>query len=218
MSLKLHAVWGTAIAVAIAWSGAAAADNSPRGIWYDHDGRGAVEINDCENGRGLCGYVVHVKEKRNSDRCGMQILGNVTPQGGGWIYSPSRGKKYTVRVSKLNDNRLRVVGNAKSRFFSKTFTWERAPDGIELCGKYANRNTSKSEVATVNRVEERTAEPLPRASEEPKTASRDDEWSAAPAEGAASDETADTGRLERKCKFRIPYVGRVVMVPCRDRR
>ena len=36
---------------------------------------------------------MHVKEQRNADRCGLQILGNVTEGGGGWIYSPDRGKK-----------------------------------------------------------------------------------------------------------------------------
>ena len=43
----------------IIWSaGADAATGDATGIWYDHNGRGAVEIAPCASGKGLCGYVV----------------------------------------------------------------------------------------------------------------------------------------------------------------
>lgn len=266
MSVKSNFILGAAIAVTVSWAGAASANNGPKGIWYDHNGRGAIEINDCENGRGLCGYVVHVKDQKRASRCGTQILGNVTPNGGGWIYSPSRGRKYAVRINNTSSNRLRVVGNANSRFFSKTFTWNRAPENIELCGKYAKRNEAKTDVAAVKPqpiakpVAKPAAKPAPVQTEQPRATQaattetrkpvvktnveaprptneypRKEEQVSQPAETAtntdqaytqeteASDELAfntgyGSGRLERKCKFRIPYVGRVVMVPCRDKR
>ncbi|MCH9808153.1 MAG: DUF2147 domain-containing protein [Alphaproteobacteria bacterium] len=136
MSLTIRLTQSAALATALLWTASAQAAD-PKGIWYDHNGRGAVQIKDCKSGKGLCGYVVHVKKKKHAKRCGTQILGNVTSRGGGWIYSPSRGRKYTVRIKRLSDSKLRVVGNASSRLFSKTFTWKKAPDDLELCGKYA---------------------------------------------------------------------------------
>jgi uncharacterized protein (DUF2147 family) len=124
-----------AVAAALLISTSAFAASDPTGVWFDHNGRGAVEIKPCDGGKGLCGHVVHVKEQRNADRCGLQILGNVTEGGGGWIYSPERKSKYDVALKRLSDDKLRVVGNAGSRFFSRTFTWTRAPDDIARCGE-----------------------------------------------------------------------------------
>jgi uncharacterized protein (DUF2147 family) len=136
MSLKTEIKAGAAIAAAFLLSTSAhAAASDPTGVWFDHNGRGAVEIKACEDGNGLCGYVVHVKEQKHADRCGLQILGHVTPGGGGWIYSPERGSKYDVALKRLSDDKLRVVGNAGSRFFSRTFTWNRAPDDLARCGE-----------------------------------------------------------------------------------
>ena len=126
---------GAAVLAALLISTSAFAASDPTGVWFDHNGRGAVEIKQCASGKGLCGYVVHVKEQRNADRCGLQILGNVTEGGGGWIYSPERKSKYDVALKRLSDDKLRVVGNAGSRFFSRTFTWTRAPDDIARCGE-----------------------------------------------------------------------------------
>lgn len=283
MSLIIRASKYATLGVALLWSASASAGSDPKGIWFDHNGRGAVEISDCENGRGLCGFVVHVKEARHAKRCGLQILGNVTSNGGGWIYSPSRGRKYTVRLKRLSDSRLRVVGNASSSFFSKTFTWKRAPDDIELCGKYAIAKRAKEEPKVVEKVVEDEApvkadEPKklsvrptieeqeeaelernavapsaeetnddapdayaadePEADSEPAseygsvsedetgddTASDGDNVAEAPIENDVSevfDELISkaskyTGKLKRKCKFRIPYVDKVIMIPCGD--
>ena len=67
-----------AAAGALVCSAGAHAASDPTGIWFDHNGRGAVEIAPCAGGKGLCGYVIHIKEARNNGRCGLQILGNVT--------------------------------------------------------------------------------------------------------------------------------------------
>jgi uncharacterized protein (DUF2147 family) len=123
-----------AAAAILLTSASAHAATDPTGIWFDHDGRGAVEIKQCESGNGLCGHVVYVTNPANASRCGLQILGEVTPDGGGWIYSPERKRRYDVALKRLSDEKLRVVGNAGSRFFSRTFTWNRAPDNIIRCG------------------------------------------------------------------------------------
>lgn len=282
MSRIVRATQCLATATVLVWSASAIAGEDPKGIWFDHNGRGAVEIKDCQKGPGLCGFVVHVKEKKHEDRCGTQILGNVTPSGGGWIYSPSRGKKYTVRISRLNSSKLRVVGNASSSFFSKTFTWKKAPDDIELCGKYANaqretiasksektqprkqrdvvrrdepaivdeqrRETKKfSSVAAEEEADlrrsskdrvvpdevDRNGEATPETAEEngrygEKTYGDISEEEADPNEQPVENEVSEvidklidraneyTGKLERKCRFRIPYVDKVIMIPCRD--
>ncbi len=267
--VALGAVLGLSTFAALATSAAAGSD--PRGIWFDHNGRGAVRIDNCEKGGGLCGYVVHVKEKKHADRCGLQILGNVTPSGGGWIYSPSRGRKYTVRLKRLNDSKLRVVGNASSSFFSKTFHWKKAPGDLALCGKYANEQVAatksapksepevvyseaplandeaagNAEGAAAERPTAKLAEPVVVArrdeaaspdSEAEATSEPKDEtaevWGAQSDEPLANEEPIEnevtevldeliskanefTGKLERKCKFRIPYVDRVIMIPCK---
>lgn len=303
MSRIIRASQFAAISAAIVWSASASAETDPRGVWFDHNGRGAVEIKDCKKGKGLCGFVVHVKEKKHEDRCGTQILGNVTSSGGGWIYSPSRGKKYSVRLKRLNDSKLRVVGNASSRFFSKTFTWKRAPEDVQLCGQYAaakqKTTVSEAELAVaaepaperiverpvkreakrkvkrvtprkierdvVRRAERDVVQPPADYAKRPTVEEQEeaelernatieqdeairDEVEAAKSDadeangeteyGAVEEEEEGgepiendvtqvfdeliekankyTGDLKRKCKFRIPYVDRVIMIPCRD--
>ena len=238
-------------------SASSAAASDPTGLWFDHNGRGAVEIAPCASGNGLCGYVVHIKDEKNAKRCGMQILGNVTEGGGGWIYSPDRGKKYSVELTRLNDDQLRVVGNAGS-FFSKTFTWKRAPDDIARCGdggESAKIVPPKPVEAQrpADQAAQPRSEPAPRADDtayEPAGASSASlallgapkpkrvaeakpvatiaanaapvtEQPAAPKAVPAKVATAkapveESFEPERKCKYKIPYVGRVISIPCRD--
>lgn len=259
-----------AAAAALLGSASANAGTDPTGIWFDHNGRGAVEIKECENGNGMCGYVVHIKDAKNASRCGLQILGNVT-DGGGWIYSPERKNKYDVEIKRLSDDKLRVVGNAGSRFFSRTFTWNRAPDDIERCDgttaeaapaeeaqpEAAETTTkTKTEAKPVKKVAAKTTpvttgsptgssalfattRPKINAADRPVTAEAEKpvtetkkattetkkpveetkkktKTAAADDTAASTDEVADDLGIERKCKFKIPYVGRTVMVPCRN--
>jgi uncharacterized protein (DUF2147 family) len=239
-----------ALTAALLWSASAEAATDPTGIWFDHNGRGAVEIKQCASGNGLCGHVVNVTDPANASRCGLQILGEVTPSGGGWIYSPERKRKYDVELTRLSDDKLRVVGNAGSRFFSRTFTWSRAPDDIVRCsettaaapaaeaqpeakpaitttapaakavttgaatGSAALVATSPAksiaEPAPVN-AETKTVAPVTAA----KPATANTKTAAASDTGAeTSDGASDTGS-KRKCKYKIPYIGRTVSVPCR---
>lgn len=235
-------------------SGSKAAGTDPTGVWFDHNGRGAVEIAPCASGNGLCGYVVHIKDAKNSGRCGMQILGNVTESGGGWIYSPERGKKYSVELTRMSDDKLRVIGNAGS-FFSKTFTWNRAPDDVARCGEQSAAapapakavETKATAEAKPAKIEERSIEPAATGASSaslalmgtPKkrrvaeatpvatpVATDAAPVTAEPApapekKASAPEQTAgapveESFEPERKCKYKIPYVGRVIEVPCRN--
>ncbi len=252
-----------AAAGAVICTASAHAATDATGIWFDHNGRGAVEIAPCASGNGLCGYVVHIKDAKNSKRCGTQILGNVTSDGGGWIYSPDRGKKYSVELSRLSDDKLRVVGNAGS-FFSKTYTWLRAPDDVARCGAseasapapatptapvkkvaakapapvpveeaaaeaetYSTGSSSPSlALMSAPKKKKRVAEATPVATETATDASPEPaviEKKAQPAKETVATEQGEEPVAEeesfvpeRKCKFTIPYVGRVIDVPCRD--
>lgn len=241
----------------IIWSSASdAAGSDPTGLWFDHNGRGAVEIAPCASGNGMCGYVVHIKDAKNSKRCGMQILGNVTDNGGGWIYSPDRGKKYSVELTRLSGDQLRVVGNAGS-FFSKTYTWNRAPDDVARCGeqnaaapapaKPAETKVAATETAPAPAEDTSSYEPVATGAssasmalmgapkrkrvaeatpvtpvandaspvtQEPAPAAA--KKSAAPEQTATAPAEEESFVPERKCKYKIPYVGRVIEVPCRD--
>ena len=256
MLLKIRTLGHAVTLGVVLCSATAHAASDPTGVWLDHNGRGAVEIGPCADGNGLCGYVVHVKDPANAGRCGLQILGNVT-QGGGWIYSPERKRKYPVSLKRLSGDNLRVVGNAGS-MFSRTFTWNRAPDNVTRCGEtvaaapvtpaapepdtHATENlpavdTSKNDavrteptfhtgaasgaLALMASPKIRAEAPKPVASPAPEppapeTRTANVEHVAATNETAPA-ETFDTEpEARRMCKFRIPYVGRVIDVPCRD--
>lgn len=120
-------------------TGAAAAAEAPTGVWIDHTGRGGVEIKDCGNGK-LCGHVVWLKDSKDAKGCGLQILGDVAPIGGGqwdngWVYSPEKKQKFSVELTPLDDNRLRVKGYKGIKLLSRTMIWHRASDSLQRCDK-----------------------------------------------------------------------------------
>ena len=56
-------------ALATIGAGPALAADEPTGVWYDHTGRGAVEIIKCgTNNNQLCGSVVWLKDERRTAR------------------------------------------------------------------------------------------------------------------------------------------------------
>jgi len=263
MLLNTRTLSVAAAAAGLFWSAAAEAASDPTGIWLDQNGKGAVEISPCAGGAGFCGYVVNVKDPKNESRCGLQILGNVTSDGGGWIYSPDRGKKYSVELTRLSDDKLRVVGNA-GHFFTKTFTWNRAPDDLARCGggtaparteamstepaKIETRTAAASSspaaeparadpvvlhgassasvaLLAMPRVEKRVVVPAAVTSETPpaqaaapapasKTSARSEAKKGASTPAAAAEDSSF--EPERECKYRIPYINKVIKVPCRD--
>jgi len=129
------------------------AASSPTGVWIDHTSRGGVEIKDCGNGN-LCGHVVWTKDAVDSKGCGLQILGDVKSVGGnqwdkGWIYSPEKKQKFSVELTPLDDNRLRVKGYKGIKLLSKTMIWHRASGNLQRCD---TTTTTKKDAADNKRV------------------------------------------------------------------
>ena len=123
-------------AVAVGASPALAIE--PTGLWYDHTGRGAVEIVKC--GNNLCGKLVWLKNASHKEGCGLQIFGDVKPVAsgvwdGGWIIDPEKDlkTKYSVELTLMNPQLLKVVGYLGTKFFSETMTWKRAPEDLKRC-------------------------------------------------------------------------------------
>lgn len=118
----------------------------PQGVWIDSNGRGAVEIKPC--GDALCGHVVWVKNTADAKGCGRQIIGDAAPSGGGahegWIYSPEDRKRYNVEISPTKDGRLKVVGYAGMRLFSKTMYWTPASSDLVRCDSVEAKVTPKA--------------------------------------------------------------------------
>ena len=240
MPFNTYAPKFAAAAAVILWSAAAHAANDPTGIWFDHNKRGAVEIKQCADGKGLCGHVVYIVDPANAKNCGMQILGEVSPNGGGWIYSPERKRRYDVELTRVSDDKLRVVGNAGSRFFSRTYTWHRAPDDILKCGDATTAATAKpvepaAQPATETKPADAAAAAPVQSDAKPATetakpattaAAQSDAKPAAEttttAQAAEKAETANEGESEgsggkaKTCKFRIPIIGKTINVPCDD--
>ena len=111
----------------------------PTGLWYDHTGRGVVEIIKC--GGNLCGKLVWLKNPSHKEGCGLQIIGDVRPVAngvwdGGWIIDPEKdlNTKYSVELTLVNPKSLKVVGYLGTKFLSETMMWKRAPNDLKRCG------------------------------------------------------------------------------------
>ena len=135
-----------------------ASHNGVEGVWFDHSGRGAIEIVAC--GARLCGYIYWVKDttrqgkpvvdklnpdpkRRDQPICGTRILANLTPNGalqpnrvwtGGQIYNPEEGESFDAEITLITPERLSVLGYAGIKMFGETFTWTRAPTDLVRCG------------------------------------------------------------------------------------
>ena len=129
----------------------------PVGLWFDHTGRGAVEISPC--GNDLCGRIVWLKDlndkngrplrdalngetgKRNRPICGLQVIGGLKQQSDGswdkgWIYDPEQGESFDVELRLRGADGLQVKGYKGLKFLSETFQWKRvAALPSARCGK-----------------------------------------------------------------------------------
>ena len=141
---------------------AAPAPGAPaeEGLWYNHSGKGAVEIRPCaETGRDanyLCGFIVWLKDPRNQKGqpltdgynedprkrtrtiCGLPVLGSLRPMSDGtwdqgWVYDPEQGKSFDAAIQLHAPDRLVLTGYKGIKFFSKSFVWKRAPDDLPRC-------------------------------------------------------------------------------------
>jgi uncharacterized protein (DUF2147 family) len=146
MRINALALQAAALAAVLISTGAARAEEAPFGVWMDHTGRGAVRISDCD-GR-LCGHVAWVKDAKDAEGCGEQIIGDVKPIGGntwdnGWIWDPDRGEKFDVEIKPVSQNKLRVMGYAGIKWLSETMTWQRAASDLQTCDKPATEAKAK---------------------------------------------------------------------------
>lgn len=143
-------------------SGAATAAEPPpeTGLWYNHTGKGAVEIRPCaETGTGadrLCGFIVWLRNPNNSQGkpltdgynedpakrgrpiCGLPVLGSLRPMSDGswdqgWVYDPEKGQSFDAAIQLRSSDRLVLTGYKGIKFFSKSFVWKRAPDDLPRC-------------------------------------------------------------------------------------
>ncbi|MFM7084533.1 MAG: DUF2147 domain-containing protein [Hyphomicrobium sp.] len=138
------------IALLLQSTSAAIAGQTPIGIWMDHSGRGAIEIQPC--GDKLCGHLVWMRDSEGSEGCGAQIIGEARQVknglwDNGWIYSPEKNRKYDVELKPLANGSLRVKGYAGTKMFSRTMIWKPAPPDLELC---QNRTNSPNKIGKQN--------------------------------------------------------------------
>jgi len=192
MPKKMSTLSMVAIAAVLVSPSSAGAASSPTGLWIDQTGRGAVEITEC--GGALCGHVAWVKDAKDAEGCGLQILGNVKPVGpdkwdNGWIYDPDRDQKFDVELTPLGADKLRVMGYEGTKWLNETMIWKRAPDGLTKCSK-------PGETAATTPVMEKKAETLRTAETAAATPTAVDKASttAAPAKEAPAPEMKATSK------------------------
>jgi uncharacterized protein (DUF2147 family) len=190
-----------AIAAALLTTGAARADDTPLGLWIDHTGRGAVEVKEC-NGNKVCGHIVWLKDAKNMEACGEQVLGDVKPVGGGkwdngWIYDPDAESKYDVELTPLGD-KMKVVGYAGSKWLSETMTWKRAPADLQRCSKSGSAAAAAAPATTDTKTAAATPPVQPQADN--KDASKDVSKDAKQAEATPAPAPApqDNAKAESK--------------------
>ncbi len=143
-ALQLAAFAAVLISASTAWAGSA-----PTGLWIDHTGRGGVEITKC--GGRLCGHIAWLKDAKNSEVCGVQVIGDAKPMRNGtwdrgWIYDPDANSKYDVELKPIGSEKLRVMGYAGTKFLSETMMWKRAPVGLMKCSKPGSEKVAAADV------------------------------------------------------------------------
>ena len=195
MRMKATALQAAALAAALFATGAVRAEETPLGLWIDHTGRGAVEITKC--GDKLCGHVAWVKDPKDAEGCGEQIIGGVKSVGGGkwdngWIYDPDTASKYDVELTPKGDT-MTVLGYAGTKWLSETMTWKRAPAGLQKCTKGEAAAAGGTPAATAAQTpaakpDAKTAKAAPNEAPKDKTAAADPKSAEPKADGA------DTGK------------------------
>jgi uncharacterized protein (DUF2147 family) len=137
--LKIAALAALAGATSSAFAAGPAPAAEPTGLWYDHTGRGAIEITKC-GGNQLCGNLVWVKDSNHKKGCGLQIFGEAKPVAAGrwdngWIIDPEKdlNTKYSLELTLLSPTSLKVVGYLGTKWLSETMMWQRAPADLKRC-------------------------------------------------------------------------------------
>lgn len=216
--LGLLATW----ALVVSAGAASAQANSPHGLWLDHTGRAAVEINDCSG--KLCGKLVWFKDaSNNSKACGLQIIGDVPRSGskwdGGWILDPEKDSKYDVEITPLANDRLRVMGYAGLKMLSETYTWTRAAPDLQRCDKTAARPDTPPNAGPTAAPKPDSGIPFTPPGETPKPGAVP---GPGPSTGEGNPPAPPPGKAPQRksakkgCTFEVPGVNIKVTVPCDD--
>jgi len=169
---KLQAKLTVASLVLLCNGGAAlAAPPLESGVWINHTGKGAVEIRPCAtSGPGanrLCGFIVWLKEpndkkgepltdgynpdpaKRKRTICGLPVLGSLQRVrdgwDNGWVYDPEKGAQFDAAIV-AGRERLVLTGYKGVKFFSKSFTWRRAPPDLPRCDRPTEAKATSADV------------------------------------------------------------------------
>lgn len=148
---------GLATGAVFASSAMAQSDPVELGIWYNHTGKGAVQVYRCmQDPSRLCGRIVWLKKKTNDQGepltdgrnpksslrsrpiCGLPVLGNLQRSSdgewkGGWVYDPEKGQAFTASIRAKSADVLTMTGY-KGIFF-KSYGWKRAPEDLPRCGE-----------------------------------------------------------------------------------
>lgn len=154
-----------------AGSAASAAPPLETGVWINHTGKGAVEIRPCAASgpaaNRLCGFIVWLKEpnnkkgepltdgynpdpsKRRRTICGLPVLGSLQRVSdgwdNGWVYDPEQGAQFDAAIIAGRD-RLVLTGYKGVKFFSKQFTWRRAPADLQRCDQPSQAKATPADV------------------------------------------------------------------------
>ena len=225
MHIRMRLLTTAATAAVLVSAASANESPDPRGVWIDHTGRGAVEIMDCDG--ALCGRVVWLKDAKNEEACGVQILGDVQPAGRGvwdkgWIYDPEQDAKFSVELKPIGSDKLRVLGYLGTKLFSETMVWQRAPANLQRCSKEettaalapADRDSTSAPEAAGS-----GPSPLPEGASDQReqaTAERAGTPGTPPMQSKAGPEQNQTTAAARpkECKISMPYF--TLSFPCPD--
>ena len=175
---KTRKYWPTAVACGLALGlGASSVEAAPpieMGVWINHTGKGAVEIRPCgtsgASANRLCGFIVWLKEpnkksgepltdghnpdgaKRRRTICGLPVLGSLQRVSGswdnGWVYDPEQGSQFDAAIQLASRDRLVLTGYKGVKFFSKSFTWRRAPADLPRCDQPREARATPSDART----------------------------------------------------------------------
>jgi uncharacterized protein (DUF2147 family) len=188
--IRLHAAVG-GLLLGLSAGAADAAPPIETGVWINHTGKGAVEIRPCgasgREAKSLCGFIVWLKEPNNksgeplTDRynpepskrrrtiCGLPVLGSLEHVDGGWdngwVYDPEQGAQFDAAIQLAARDRLILTGYKGIKFFSKTFTWRRAPADLPRCDqpREARATPSDARAAAPRTTAQTTSAPQVRA-------------------------------------------------------
>ncbi len=158
-SRTVFALVASVLTATLASGGVGHAQSEPAeiGVWFNHTGKGAVQVYRCmQDPKRLCGRIVWLKKKTNDQGqpltdghnpkaamrsrliCGLSVLGNLQQaQGGiwkgGWVYDPEKGAAYTASIQAKSPEQLVMTGY--KGIFYKTHIWKRAPADLPACGE-----------------------------------------------------------------------------------